>query len=436
MTLLPFHFRSCQRLGFPSFICIIAPLVIGLMYSLSAACVEPASRASIQPALVRLAPGGTCQFNIVLAPRWLQPATLAAEIEWSVNGRSTGDDTSGSISAAGLYRAPKKVASPKEIHICARIKEASNPFVWATVIVGKGDIAYTQTSIWSEKATETTTGLNMPLGLAVDRDGTLLIADTAMVFRYKRDGTLVERFGIKKEGDASPVVGPRDVAVADDGRIFICDAQTGPPRVKVFNHAAERIGGFGPKGIGPGQIMQSQGMAIDPERKRLLVADSENMRINVYTLDGDLVAMWDKAGVMPTQFAEPYGVVLDRNGDVFIPNHYGPCQKFTPNGDYLGAFALPDPPHGVVNITAAAGDQWGNIYLAVRDSAGIPLNSVHPEPKPVRIFKYTNTGELITIIPLWNDECSENKMFVDDADRLHILFHRGDKVGMATFEQR
>ena len=394
------------------------------------------SRAAIKPSLIRLAPGEQCKFKVILAPQWLQPSTLANDVEWSVNDKLGGDDVTGTIDSQGIYRAPSKCSSPREIHICGKIKTAATPYVWATVIVGKGDITYKQTAMWEEAVSEEKKGLSRPIGLTTDQDGTLLIVDSGTVYRYTMEGTLIERFGIKKEGDPSPVAEPRDVVVGIDGRIYVCDAQTGPPRVKVFNRAAERVGGFGPKGIGPGQIMQSQGIAIDPDGKRLLVADSENMRINVYSVEGKLLEMWDKAGVMPGQFAEPYGIVIDRNGDVYVPNHYGPCQKFSSNGEYLFAFATPDPPKGVVNITSCTGDRWGNVFLAVRDSAGIPLNSVNPEPKPVRIMKYNSSGDLVTIIPLWDDEQSENKMLVDDQDRLHVMFRRGSKVGMITLAPR
>ena len=424
----PLNKHRCFRLP-----ALAAALAIA---SVSAHAADAPARASIQPSLVRLATGARCQFKVVLAPQWLQPATVAEGVEWSINDKPGGDVTVGTIDSHGIYHAPAKVSLAREFHVCGKVKDAANVYVWATAIVGKGDIAYKQTAAWDETVTEKPTGLAMPVGIATDRDGTLLIADGGTLYRYTMDGTFVERFGIKKEGDSSPVVGPRDVAVGLDGRICVCDAQTGPPRVKVFNRAGERVGGFGPKGIGPGQIMQSQGMTIDPEGKRLLVADSENMRLNLYSTDGALLGMWDKAGVMPGQFAEPYGVVIDRSGDVYVPNHYGPCQKFSAKGEYLFAFAEPDPPKGVVNITAITGDRWGNVYLVVRDSAGIPLNSVNPEPKSVRIMKYNSSGDLVATIPLWDDERSENKMLVDEQDRLHVMFRRGSKVGMATLEPR
>ena len=98
------------------------------------------------------------------------------------------------------------------------------------------------------------------------------------------------------------------------------------------------------------------------------------------------------------------------------------------------AFAHPDPPNGPVAFTSAAGDRWGNVFLATRDTAGLVQNFVKPEPKPVRVLKYNNNGDLIATIPLWDDECGENAAAVDAHDRLYVLFKRGKTVGVAVFE--
>lgn len=176
-------------------------------------------------------------------------------------------------------------------------------------------------------------------------------------------------------------------------------------------------------------------MAIDGNG-RLLAADVDNMRVNIYGLDGNFVEAWEKDGTLPGQFNEPYGLFADKNSDVFVASCYGPCQKFTSQGDFLFGFAHPDPPDGPVVLTSISGDRWGNVYLAVRDSVGIVHNTVHPEPKPACIMKFNNQGDLITTIPLWDDERGENPMAVDNQDRLHVLYRRSKGVGLSVFEPR
>ena len=227
----------------------------------------------------------------------------------------------------------------------------------------------------------------------------------------------------------------RNVDVSPDGNIVACDMRTGPPRIQVFDPDGAFLHAFAQKGIGPGQIMQPQGVAFSPAG-RIYAADSDNMQVNVYENDGAFVESWRRNGVRPGDLNEPYGVIVDANGDVFVPNYYGPCQKFTANGEFVLAFGQPDPPDGLVAITSICGDQWGNVYLAVRDTAGLVQNSAKPEPRPARIMKFNNSGCLVTSFFLWEDERGENKMAVDANGRLYVLFKRVDALGVAIFEER
>lgn len=148
----------------------LAILMLSLILTTSEAVSEPASRAAMRPSLVRLAPGAECRFRVVLSPKWLQPAVAAAHVEWTVNGTPGGDERVGFIDASGKYTAPKSVSRAREIVVGAFVKEAANPVVWGTVIVGDGDVIYKQTAAWQETVPDKPTGLAMPLALVLDRD--------------------------------------------------------------------------------------------------------------------------------------------------------------------------------------------------------------------------------------------------------------------------
>ena len=393
-------------------------------------------RATIRPSLVRLAPAEICPFRVVLDPKWLQPSRVADEVSWAVNGVPGGNARLGTIDNEGVYRAPEIVPQPREVHICATAKQASNQRLWATVILGDASPAYELVSKWEEPA-DGSAHLKDPSDIAIERDGNLIISDAgrSQVYRFSVKGELLGSIGEGGGNAPGHFDGPRSVAIDSDGNIAVGDLRTGPPRIQVFSPDGKLVRAFAQKGVGPGLVMQTRGMAFDPSG-RLLVADMDNMRVNVYAHDGRFEEAWEKYGVMPGEFNEPYGVVIDQNGDVCVPNYYGPCQKFTRRGAFLFAFAYPDPPDGPVAYTAAAGDQWGDIFLAVRDTAGLVQNSVEPEPKPVRILKFNSSGELVTIIPLWDDERGENAIAVDAQDRIYVLFKRSDKVGVAVLEPR
>jgi len=169
---------------------------------------------------------------------------------------------------------------------------------------------------------------------------------------------------------------------------------------------------------------------------RLFAADAETMRVNVYTGSGRFLESWDRAGVLPGRFAEPYGLIVDANDEVVVPNFYGPCQRFTATGEFLLAFAEPDPPNGPVAYTGIAGDRWGNVYLAVRGSSGLVQNTMDPEPRPVRLVKFNSSGVLVYEQALWPDERGENPMVVDRDGRVYVAFKRGKRVGVAVLATR
>lgn len=396
----------------------------------------PAGRAGIRPALVQLAPGETQQFRAVFEPQWLHEAYVAGEVSWAVNGIPGGNDTLGAIDGEGVYRAPNEAPRPCEVHICATVDRAENPRLWATVLIGSGAPAYELVGQWQEPA-DGSGQLKDPLDIAVDRSGNLLISDGghSKVLRFTPEGEALG--GVGEPGGNTPghFGELRNVDVSPDGNIVACDMRTGPPRIQVFDPDGAFLHAFAQKGIGPGQIMQPQGVAFSPAG-RIYAADSDNMQVNVYENDGAFVESWRRNGVRPGDLNEPYGVIVDANGDVFVPNYYGPCQKFTANGEFVLAFGQPDPPDGLVAITSICGDQWGNVYLAVRDTAGLVQNSAKPEPRPARIMKFNNSGCLVTSFFLWEDERGENKMAVDANGRLYVLFKRVDALGVAIFEER
>ena len=393
-------------------------------------------RAGIHPSVIRLAQGKKGAFHVVLAQQWLQPATVAEKVVWAVNDVPGGDAQHGTIDSSGVYLAPKKTPKPCEVHICATVEGAANPNVWATVLLGEQQPAYEQVAKWEEPA-DGSIHLKNPSDMAMAPDGTIIITDAkaSQVFRYNRDGSFLGAIGGGNGNIPGCFDNPRAIAVDDTGNVFVSDSRTGPPRIQVFGADGKLRYAFAQKGIGPGQVMQTRGMAFDPAG-RLFAADADNMRVTIYAHDGTFIEMWQRNGSRIGDFNEPYGVIIDRNSDVFVPGYYGPCQKFTSKGELLFAFAQPDPPDGPVAFTSAATDRWGNVYLAVRNTAGLVNNSVDPEPKPARILKYNNSGDLIATIPLWNDECGENACVVDKEDRLYVLFKRSHKTGVATFEPR
>jgi RHS repeat-associated protein len=145
--------------------------------------------------------------------------------------------------------------------------------------------------------------LSKPLGLALDKDGTLYIAERGnlVVRRVQPDGT-IDTFaggGSPKSGngDGGPATGallgePHALAIGRDGSLFIADAVMPSVRCVRSNGLIETVLGDGTDATGgdggPGakaEIQEPLGLAVGPDDS-LYVADYEANRIRKLAPDG------------------------------------------------------------------------------------------------------------------------------------------------------
>jgi sugar lactone lactonase YvrE len=110
---------------------------------------------------------------------------------------------------------------------------------------------------------------------------------------------------------------PTNVAEAPSGDLFVADGY-GNARVHHFSADGELIKSWGEPGTGPGQFNLVHGIAALPDG-RLLVADRENDRIQIFGQKGDFIDMWDDVQ-RPTQ------VAYDRRNDRVVVSELG-CQE-------------------------------------------------------------------------------------------------------------
>lgn len=123
---------------------------------------------------------------------------------------------------------------------------------------------------------------NCPSHLAVEPDGTLVVADS-LNFRVQRlqpDGSPICAFG--RKGDAAGDLAlPKGVAVDDQGVIWVVDAQF--ENVQAFTGEGQLLMAFGKEGHEPGEFWLPAGICIDAQR-RMWIADRENARVQVFSL--------------------------------------------------------------------------------------------------------------------------------------------------------
>ena len=60
----------------------------------------------------------------------------------------------------------------------------------------------------------------------------------------------------------------------------------------------------------------------------------ENDRIQKFTSQGQFVAKWGSEGNGDSQFNFPYGIAIDRSGDIYVTDYIW-VKKFTSKGQFI-----------------------------------------------------------------------------------------------------
>ncbi|MBV8889943.1 MAG: hypothetical protein JO267_11325 [Alphaproteobacteria bacterium] len=145
---------------------------------------------------------------------------------------------------------------------------------------------------------------------------------------------------------------PTDIAFAPGGEMFMTDGY-GNARVHKFSTEGRHLLSWGEPGTAPGQFNLPHGVWID-RRGRVLVADRENDRVQVFDQDGRLLNVW------ATELIGPAFFYVDQEDVVYIPEHNGGMISIlTLDGERLARWGGPihRSCHGIW------GDSRGDIYV-------------------------------------------------------------------------
>ena len=147
---------------------------------------------------------------------------------------------------------------------------------------------------------------------------------------------------------------PTDIDVAPSGELFVTDGY-GNARVHKFAADGAHLFSWGEPGSAPGQFNLPHCVWITRDG-RLLVADRENDRVQVFDQDGKLVRIW------PIKLIGPAVIYVDENDIAYVCEHNaGMFSVLTLEGERLAQWGDPSfrSCHGIW------GDSHGDIY-AVR----------------------------------------------------------------------
>ena len=213
-----------------------------------------------------------------------------------------------------------------------------------------------------------------PLGIAVDRSGNVLVADSrnARIEKFKPSGTFITSIGIKGSGYGQ-FGEPNGIAIDRDGNIYVADAannrvqKMAPDGTLIAEWTGPLPGFFAPRDI-----------AIGPDNS-IYVLDQGRSRIVKMTSDGDVLAVWGSEGAGDGQFANHTSLAVDpKTNRVYVadPLHKR-IQVFDSNGKFLWKWIVPEWQHNI----------W-------------PLEHVVIDPKRDRLYASAAAADSVLIFDL------------------------------------
>ena len=223
------------------------------------------------------------------------------------------------------------------------------------------------------------TGLNAPWGVAVNKKGEIIVAETGAhcVSIFSRSGEKLRSFGSCGSGQGQ-FCSPCGVAVDDDGNILVTDAFN--DRIQKFTENGKFITAVGVEGNKPLQFKYPTGIAIHPVSKKMYVTDSSNHRVQILNPDLTSHSMFGSEGSDKAQFDQPRGIAFDSEQNVYITENRNDTrvQVFSSPGDHLrwlGETTLNRPRDVAIDSNTIYVCDTDNHQICIFDSQGELLRS-------------------------------------------------------------
>ncbi len=165
-------------------------------------------------------------------------------------------------------------------------------------------------------------GMGRPTGVAVNTvTDELLVVDTvnAVVLRFALADQRLLGF-IGSEGiDAGRFHAPTHIAVSRSGEIIVTDSLNF--RIQVFSAKGVFVRSFGAPGDSPGYFSRPRGVAVDSDGN-IYVVDALFDNVQVFDQDGRLLMAFGEPGGEPGEFWLPSGIAIDGHDRIYVADSY------------------------------------------------------------------------------------------------------------------
>ena len=223
-----------------------------------------------------------------------------------------------------------------------------------------------------EAPTRTITDLNAPWGVAVDKRGQIIVAESCVhCISIYSGGKRIRSIG-QKGSAPGQFLCPHGVAVDRAGNILIVDEDN--HRIQKFTADGEFIALVGSRGNKPLQFNSPFGIGISPSEK-VYICDRANHRVQILNPDLTFSTSFGSEGSEDGQFQFPWDVGFDSHGNVYIADSWNHCiQVFTEEGRFLRKFGKKGRGDGELNApVSVAIDSDNVVYVAEGDNHCISL---------------------------------------------------------------
>jgi DNA-binding beta-propeller fold protein YncE len=215
-------------------------------------------------------------------------------------------------------------------------------------------------------------GLQEPSAVAIDAEGRIWVAEAFAdrVRAFDKSGKEVASIGKTGSGKGE-LCSPGGLAIAPDGSIFVADS--GNHRIERFTSKGDVLATFGEWGwlraAGLPQPALNEPLGLAIESNRLYVANARLHRVEVFSLDGEHLAMLGSRGVGDGQFERPTAVALDDKGFLYVADSgNNRIQSIDREGKFVRSWGEFGPWLNFFSDPTGIAWRDGLVYVADRDN--------------------------------------------------------------------